>query len=228
MGQAKLRRIFTQQGHGKCAYCGAAATSRDHVPPECVFVGADLELITVPACDAHNGKRSKADEELRNYISVQVGKGSPAKTELWAKAFRSFNLNKKTKMRAIERIEWHPDKKHFTMLADDAQIETVLQSIVRGLFFHHFKRRVPEGIRVEAYSLRIGVQFFECMDGLNVCSVGNDQFIYAYGHNRLRPNNTVWIMGFHQGFGAYGTTGRILQDSDQDTDDTTMGQSGLK
>jgi hypothetical protein len=54
--------------------CEMAATSREHVPPLCIFPemkdmqdGTDYRqnLITVPACDAHNLKKSADDEYLQ-------------------------------------------------------------------------------------------------------------------------------------------------------------------
>jgi hypothetical protein len=57
-----------------CYFCDAAATSREHIPPACLFPEAkDLddgvdyrkELITVTSCDHHNSSRSRDDEYLQ-------------------------------------------------------------------------------------------------------------------------------------------------------------------
>lgn len=58
----------------RCYYCGAPATSNEHVPPACLFPekkdlddGIDYRknLITVPSCDAHNAQKSRDDEYLQ-------------------------------------------------------------------------------------------------------------------------------------------------------------------
>jgi hypothetical protein len=57
-----------------CYYCGAAATTREHVPPKSLFPEAkDLvdgvdyrrNLITVPSCEAHNSQKCGDDEYLQ-------------------------------------------------------------------------------------------------------------------------------------------------------------------
>lgn len=56
-----------------CYFCEGVATSKEHVPPACLFPEAkDLadgidyrkELIKVPSCDKHNSNKSKDDEYL--------------------------------------------------------------------------------------------------------------------------------------------------------------------
>lgn len=52
--------------------CDQPATSREHVPPACLFpeekdIRTSLfrnNLITVPSCDLHNSKKSTDDEFL--------------------------------------------------------------------------------------------------------------------------------------------------------------------
>ena len=59
----------------KCYWCGVDATSKEHVPPKCLFPeDKDIQkiahdtfrknLITVPSCDAHNLEKSHEDEYL--------------------------------------------------------------------------------------------------------------------------------------------------------------------
>ena len=63
--------------------CDAEATSREHVPPKCIFpqrkdLETDLrrELITVPACDVHNLRKSKDDEFLLICVAGVIGNNS--------------------------------------------------------------------------------------------------------------------------------------------------------
>jgi hypothetical protein len=62
-----------------CYFCGALATSKEHVPPRCLFPkagdvvdGADYRknLVTVASCDVHNMHKSKEDEYLRFILAL--------------------------------------------------------------------------------------------------------------------------------------------------------------
>lgn len=65
----------------KCYMCESVATSKEHVPPLCLFPEEkDIKtnifrtnLITVPSCDKHNSKKSKDDEFLMGCLAGIVG-----------------------------------------------------------------------------------------------------------------------------------------------------------
>jgi len=73
MGKNKKKKL--------CYMCNQAATSREHVPPACLFPEEkDFKtsnfrnnLITVPSCDLHNSKKSKDDEFLMACLAGIVG-----------------------------------------------------------------------------------------------------------------------------------------------------------
>lgn len=84
-----------------CYMCDAPATSVEHVPPKCLFpkpkdlpTGADLrrQLITVPACTAHNNDKAADDEYLLFVLVINLPANTIAQNH-FAKAI----------MRAIER-----------------------------------------------------------------------------------------------------------------------------
>jgi hypothetical protein len=61
-----------------CYACNNIATSREHVPPKCLFpteLGINLRkaLITVPSCEVHNGKKSDDDEFLLASLAGIIG-----------------------------------------------------------------------------------------------------------------------------------------------------------
>jgi hypothetical protein len=67
----------------QCYMCEAQATSREHVPPKCIFpqrkdLGVNLrrDLITIPACEVHNLRNSKDDEFLLICLAGVVGNNS--------------------------------------------------------------------------------------------------------------------------------------------------------
>ncbi len=69
-----------------CVICGVnPATTDEHVPPRGFFKGLSGQFRTVPACGSCNNGSSKDDEELRLYISLQIGKQTEGAKVLWEK-----------------------------------------------------------------------------------------------------------------------------------------------
>ena len=67
----------------KCYMCDSDAVSVEHVPPRCLFPelkdsGSNyrVNLITVPSCELHNGKKSRDDEFLMVSIAGILGNNS--------------------------------------------------------------------------------------------------------------------------------------------------------
>ena len=126
-----------------CYWCGASATSNDHVPPAKFYPsGSKPFRITVPSCKEHNEQFSKLDERFRFYIQ------SVSESEIALKGFRDKTL------RGIER----PEAKGFAQSLAQAQslvtidekerlafeISPVAQDqffekICRGLFYNEEK-----------------------------------------------------------------------------------------
>ena len=78
----------------QCYWCGAPATSDDHVPAQCFYpTDKRNNLIKVPSCQEHNGDLSKLDERFRYYIQ------STSQSDLAAEAFKGAAL------RSIQRPE---------------------------------------------------------------------------------------------------------------------------
>jgi hypothetical protein len=67
-----------------CYMCERPATSREHVPPRCLFPESkDMDgesyrqnLITVPSCDQHNMAKSRDDEFLMVSLAGIIGNNS--------------------------------------------------------------------------------------------------------------------------------------------------------
>ncbi len=89
---------------GFCYWCGAVATSREHVPPKCLFPEEkDLKsitqnnyrknLITVPSCDVHNLSKSNDDEYLMACLASRVGNNVEAYLHTCTKVRRSRGRN---------------------------------------------------------------------------------------------------------------------------------------
>lgn len=83
-----------------CVICGVRiAETVDHVPPKGFFRGVEnAQLRTVPACHTCNNGASSDDEDVRFFISAQIGKQNPASKKLWEDGAHKTIL-RKTKLR---------------------------------------------------------------------------------------------------------------------------------
>ena len=144
--------------------CERPATSREHVPPKCIFPelkdsgGENMrkDLITVPSCDLHNSEKSRDDEFLMVSLAGIIGNNSIGYRHKFTKVNRAI---KNTAGRLLKAV--FLKRKHFVVkLEDNAFIELIwgtpdcerLQEcfgqIARGLFRHHFEARFQGNLRV--------------------------------------------------------------------------------
>lgn len=140
-----------------CYYCGCPATSNEHVPPRCMFpeqkdtLGIDYRknLITVPSCDEHNLRKSKADEFLMACITPVVDNNSVGYLQTQTKLNRAIN---RTEGRLLNTA-MH-DQKELKIVANNGigfpvlvgkanmpRLCNILESIARGLYFYEKRER---------------------------------------------------------------------------------------
>src|SRR5690554_7592949 len=87
----------------KCYMCENDATSREHVPPLCLFpemkdtkgINFRKELITVPSCDLHNSKKSDDDEFLMLSLAGLIKNNPVGNFHQLTKANRSLKRKNK-------------------------------------------------------------------------------------------------------------------------------------
>jgi hypothetical protein len=139
----------------KCYKCGENATSREHVPPLCIFPERkDIpsydfrkNLITVPSCDKHNSKKSKDDEFLLASLTGWIGNNIIAYLHNSTKVRRLFERHGESFINVISR-----DPKPLTIVAKNGNIFPVFsgmpnvkrlnkcfEHIACGLYYHEFK-----------------------------------------------------------------------------------------
>jgi hypothetical protein len=144
-----------------CAYCPDEASTRDHVPCRKFFPEPrPSNLITVPSCARCNNSISN-DEE---YFLIRVLAIAGAATEESAAVLKqrfSTVLTPRRLQRIRElagAVRMTPVTSpggvylgHAPMFSMDAhRMNHVLEKVVRGLYYHEFRRRVPEGLGVAA------------------------------------------------------------------------------
>lgn len=135
-----------------CYRCEALATSREHVPPLCLFPKSSFDfrknLITVPSCDIHNSKKSQDDEFLMISLAGIVGNNEVgvayAKTKV-DKALRRKHVHffdKKILHKAKSVIMNTIDGEKLSVFIGNPDIDRFIrcfESIAYGLYFHETK-----------------------------------------------------------------------------------------
>ena len=144
--------------------CGSKSTSREHVPPRCLFpelkdppIGFDFRknLISFPSCDLHNSEKAQDDEYLMFLLATALRGNEHKATHFETKVMRAIRRKPKV-YRALMK-----DLTPVTVAAKNGEtIPTVafavdvdrfnkcMQHIACGIFFHHTGTRWAKQIRV--------------------------------------------------------------------------------
>ena len=137
--------------------CEKAPTSREHVPPKCLFPESkDVngqnyreDLITVPSCDIHNSKKSKDDEFLMVSTAGIIGNNSIGYQHKFGKVNRAI---RRSSNRLLEKVFLR--KKHYLIKTKNNEFIEVIwgtpdyerllccyEHISYGIYYHHFGER---------------------------------------------------------------------------------------
>jgi len=137
-----------------CAYCGAVAASRDHVPPKCLYPqdweAGKNQRITVPACESCNNLWSNDEPHFRT-VMLMAGEPNDEVHKLWhSKAARSLDeLDGKRRARDLfeqmKRVRVDGEERYKIFPGNDPKVVRIVKKIVRGLsHYHHLQTAVEE------------------------------------------------------------------------------------
>lgn len=204
-----------------CVLCGIRpATTRDHLPPKGWFKGLGAQLITVPACAECNEGASGDDVDLRFYISAQIGKQTPGSAALWDDGAHKTIL-KKTALRAAFLAS-----KRDVVVTDTGGIgnvrlafevpvqlyQTEFERIVRGLYFHHTARILPQNVPVVVDLLNGADVDNPHVQALNKHQIGGEACIYRFGIAGDKFDSSVWVFEFYHAHFVMVRTGATAED----------------
>lgn len=147
-----------------CYMCEKEATSKEHVPPKCIFPekkdlpeGVDFRksLITVPSCDEHNSQKSRDDEYLL-FVLVSAAQGNADKqrhfdTKLMRAAKRKPNVFAsflKDMRPVLFRTEDGMVERSAGFRVDVPRLESSIKHMACGIFFHHYQSKWVGGFRM--------------------------------------------------------------------------------
>ena len=140
-------------------YCGTVASSKEHVPPKCLFPeekdladGVDhrKNLITVPSCDEHNSNKCKNDEYLQLIIVHGYFNNTSGREHFNKKIVRA--LTRRPAMLAGLYANQHPvtvdAQPTVAVDIDRDRFNKTLEQACQGLYFYEFGDRWQEEIEI--------------------------------------------------------------------------------
>jgi hypothetical protein len=143
--------------------CESPATSHEHVQPKCIFPERKdsqgdhrTQLITVPACDTHNSRKSKDDEFLMVSLAGIIGNNSIGYRHKFTKVNRAIRNTSGRLLNAafLKRKHYRVNLENNAFLEviwgtpDHDRLEACFDRLARGLFRHHFGRNFRGKLKI--------------------------------------------------------------------------------
>jgi hypothetical protein len=147
-----------------CYMCDAPATSKEHVPPKCIFPEGRIyrkNLIQVPSCNEHNSRKSKADEYLKFILTAGGGMNELASSVFQGSVMRSFDyrphlINRFTPSLEVIQVG---DFETGGFDLDWPRFQCSIASLVRGLHFHETGKKLTCEITGAAWAQMLTVNY---------------------------------------------------------------------
>lgn len=153
------------QFNKQCYRCNQNASSKEHVPPPCLFpeikdtrgINFRKNLITVPSCDLHNSAKSDDDEFLMLSLAGLIKNNPVGMFHQITKATRALKrknkdfINKEVlRNRKYGKIRTDEGKWHLISVGNPniSRLSNCFEQIAHGLYFHEFNKRFNGEIRM--------------------------------------------------------------------------------
>ena len=130
------------RGRDACVYCGALATSRDHVPPRFLLEKPlPRDLLTVASCSDCNHSFS-LDEQYLQVVIAQIGHVPHlmAKVEKGGIVDRALERAPRLDQRIEDSLEVRSDGRVW-LVTEEERILRIVQKIAYGLFVSRYGKR---------------------------------------------------------------------------------------
>lgn len=201
-----------------CIYCNQrVADTRDHIPPKSVILEPyPPNLPTVPACaKCNHGFGKTTDTDFKLYLALMVATShSPSIKQFLVSANRTL-LKNKTKLEKIKKqvVTYSRKSDQFLMKVskEDRDLHRkTLARIVKGLFYYHYKRVLPNNYQVRVFDLmktHVG-EIFPQMGVMPNKLVIHEEVFYAYHQEVLdRKGASLWELHFYNSYTVWAITG---------------------
>lgn len=207
-----------------CFFCGNPASSVDHIPPKCFFPKAkDMpagspdyrkQLITLPACKAHNENYSKDDEYIATCIVTYYKNNTVALEQVNGKIIRALgnSLGLADRMLKNQKRALLNDIPTMAFSVERSRFEKVFERIGKGLYFYKYGKVWDQDVIAMSPSLRnpdltasqieilIAPIVENLMNGVGLNGENPDVFYYQH---ISKDNRHFFKLTFYGGFVAY-------------------------
>lgn len=208
-----LSRIMKSMRINKnCIFCNKTADTREHIPAKNIFKNSNKQsLITVPSCKDCNSSFQKDDDFFRQFFTgFLVDKSSAARQLFNSEVTRSimrkpalgYQMFKQMKLvDAYTPSGLYMGKRTVYKISDTDKnrVNRVVEKIIKGLFYHEFRRTVPNEWEIKKVWI---TQKKEVELGLSDIALSLrwriiKEDIFAYGYNFVPDTfQSIWILDF--------------------------------
>lgn len=142
-----------------CYCCDSKSTSRDHVPPRCLFSKETQynDFITVPSCEEHNQKKSHTDEYFKFILCSST---SNISSSLIDSTVRGVFRHIKKDSKIIQKYGINKDNNEITINSElKIDIKAICDSLsktARGIYYHHHNASKKIKSNLHVYPIFLG------------------------------------------------------------------------
>jgi hypothetical protein len=197
-----------------CIFCGKQAVTDDHVPPKCLFpLPRPTNLITVRACKACNEGTKLDDEYFRDAILTGIDEERfPEAMALSLHKIEEIGADPKKRgygwatYKSVRTVEVYTEAGIYLgdAGARELDLDRMRRSIekwVRGLYFHHFRERIPDDCEVtiehhQHLEPDAREEILSLFAGRPVQNIGDGAFVYAFMRVQGDPRS-MWLLEFY-------------------------------
>lgn len=170
----------------KCLFCNASDNlTSEHIPPKSLFpTPRPHNLITVPSCNTCNGSFQKDEEYFRVAISCLCGDSTKFQNLLIHNVTKQLSHQPKlaTTIQRDSLLIKVKEEILYGVSSKNPRINTVIQKIVKGLYFHERKTPLPRSQEIlwnfidAAYIKEMGTNMCRALKNLPIHDIGNGVF----------------------------------------------------
>lgn len=191
----------------ECYLCGKPATTKDHIPPRGIFPKPfPSDFITAPACQRCNNDSSKDDLYFRDVISAAANDSPESLVLLKQRIIPRMRKDPGIildLLKSARPVDVYSDghiylRRGYEITFDQKRIQAVIDRIVRGLYYEHAGKRLPDDCAVTNYILNPKWEpLEERMKHLPLCNVG-DGAVFSYSFQiESETGASAWYLMFH-------------------------------
>lgn len=205
----------------RCIYCDSTQSlDRDHIPPKLIFPKPrPSTLITVPSCRTCNRTYGFDDEYFGTILSLSIDpEESPKLKQVVDRTMRGFFRPESQRLKSsiyqnlaeveVQTLSGVFIERRIRLTPDQIRFCSTTDRIVKGLFYHHFGRRVPPTSTVLTIIIhpQSNTKLLESIDNeldllLRFGTRGKISEVFAYRFLLARDSDTasIWSLNFYNG-----------------------------